>query len=161
MPTARYNLAAAVVYNASGQPVLYAIGGHDSVNTVLRRVEAYNAVTNTWTRKASLPFGRAQTNGANVIGGKIYLSGRVNSSGTTSSLYVYDPGTNVWITKASMPVHHYLHRLYRYDPATNPWSPKAPLPGARRFGAAAVLGKKAVRDRWGQWGRPARLGGRL
>jgi N-acetylneuraminic acid mutarotase len=168
MPTARYNLAAAVVYSTPGHPVLYAVGGFDSVNTELRRVEAYNALTNTWTRKANLPSGRANANGASAIGGKIYLSGGVNSIGAaTSSLYMYDPGTNSWTTKASMPVrcasglsggingrlyvlvgfcescaNRFPHRLYRYDPATNSWSRLPDSPRQHIYGAANVIDGK-------------------
>jgi N-acetylneuraminic acid mutarotase len=168
MPTARSNLAAAVVYTVSGQPVLYAIGGLDGLPTVLRRVEAYNFATNTWTQKAGLPSARAQTNGANVIGGKIYLSGGDNSTGAaSSSLYVYDPGTNAWTTKASMPVktssglsgvingklyvvvgfcencsNHFPHRLYRYDPSSNSWTRRADSPRQHIYGAANVIDGK-------------------
>ena len=78
MPTPRHGLAAAVVQNAAGQYILYAIGGccgTSSATSALARVEAYNASTNTWTRKADLPAKRANLNGAEVIGGKIYVPG--------------------------------------------------------------------------------------
>jgi N-acetylneuraminic acid mutarotase len=168
MPTARYNFTGNVVYNLAGQPILFAIGGLDLNNTVLRQVEAYNPVTNTWTRKASLPHPRAGTNGTGVIGGKIYLSGGSTSSGASSNtLYVYDPGTNTWTTKAAMPVasdrglsvavkgklyvlvgfcescsNHYPHRLYRYDPATNRWSRLADCPRQHVYGTAGMIDGK-------------------
>lgn len=168
MPTARDHLAATVVNNSSGQPVLYAIGGYDGIlNTALRRVEAYNFATNTWSQKAGLPSGRAQSNGANVIGGKIYLAGGNSSTGPTRSLYVYDPGTNSWTTKASMPVTNssgvsgvingklyvlvglcgncsapYPRRLYRYDPSSNTWTRRADCPRQHVYGAAGVFDGK-------------------
>jgi N-acetylneuraminic acid mutarotase len=163
MPTARYNLAGNVVYNSSGQPFLYAIGGYDAENTVLRQVEAYNVVTNTWSRKASLPHPRSRTNGAAVIAGKIYVSGGVSSSGgATNSLYVYDPGTNAWTTRASIPVTGFdgvsaaingklyvlvancptCSRLYRYDPINNTWTRKADCPQQHGRGAASVIDGK-------------------
>lgn len=49
MPTPRSSLAAAVIYNASHQPILYAIGGSNNTSLALRRVEAYNFATNSWT----------------------------------------------------------------------------------------------------------------
>ena len=168
MPTPRYNLAGNVVYNASGQPILYAIGGDDQNNTVIRQVEAYNFATNTWSRKASLPHPRAQTNGAAVIAGKIYVSGGVSSSGMpVNSLYVYDPASNTWLTRASMPVTGetglsgaingklyvlvgycgtcstpYPHRLYRYDPSSNTWTRRADCPRQHVFGTASVIDGK-------------------
>ncbi len=168
MPTPRYGLAGNVVNNSSGQPILYAIGGLDDNNTVLGRVEAYNAVTNTWTRKASLPHPRGRTNGTAVIAGKIYVSGGVSSSGSgTNSLYVYDPATNAWTTRASMPVTSFdgvsaaingklyvlvancptCSRLYRYDPSSNTWTRRADCPQQHGRGAASVIdGKLYVVD---------------
>jgi N-acetylneuraminic acid mutarotase len=93
MPTPRISLAAAVIYNASHQPILYAIGGVTYTSPAVRRVEAYNFATNTWTRKADLPNARAITGPASVINGKIYLVGGINAGyGLTNSLFVYDPG---------------------------------------------------------------------
>jgi Kelch motif len=71
----RVGLATAVVPNASGQSILYAIGGRAITGGSLGKVQAYNVATNTWTNKASLPIAVYSTNGAGVIGGKIYISG--------------------------------------------------------------------------------------
>jgi N-acetylneuraminic acid mutarotase len=168
MPTPRSALAAAVIYNASHQPILYAIGGSNNTSLALRRVEAYNFATNTWTRKAALPSGRWVTDGASVINGKIYLVGGLNSSGgLTSSLYVYDPATNTWSSKASLPVKtthgvsgviegklyvlvsdcdgcetRYVRRLYRYDPSSNSWTRRADCPRQHVSPAGNVIGGK-------------------
>jgi N-acetylneuraminic acid mutarotase len=75
MPTSRLGLVGAVVRNAAGQYIFYTIGGENSRNPAMSRVEAYNAATNKWTRRASLPAKRAWSNGADVIGGKIYVTG--------------------------------------------------------------------------------------
>lgn len=167
IPTARWNLAGEVVSNSSGQPILYAIGGNnfatDGSLATLARVEAYNAATNSWSRKANLPHPRARTNGAAVIGRKIYVSGGLSSSGGTSnSLYVYDPATNAWTTKASMPVASFdgvsaaingklyvlvancptCSRLYRYDPGSNTWTRRADCPQQHARGAGGVINGK-------------------
>jgi N-acetylneuraminic acid mutarotase len=76
MPSgARRDLATAVVTNAAGNSILYAIGGRTLTGGSLSRVQAYNTATNTWSWKASLPVPLYWTNGAAVIGGKIYISG--------------------------------------------------------------------------------------
>ncbi len=167
MPTGRLDLAGTVVSNSSGQPILYAIGGSnfgtDGSLATLARVEAYNAVTNSWSRKANLPHPRARTNGAAVIAGKIYVSGGLSSSGGSSnSLYVYAPATNTWATKAKMPVASFdgvsaaingklyvlvancptCSRLYRYDPGINTWTRRADCPQQHARGAGGVIDGK-------------------
>jgi N-acetylneuraminic acid mutarotase len=70
----------------------------------LSKVQAYNAATNTWSHKAPLPVPLYFTNGAAVIGGKIYVSGGDKAINVFSAeLYVYDPATNKWTRKADMP----------------------------------------------------------
>ena len=54
LPTPRGYLAA--VKGADSQ--IYALGGQDSTNTELNTVEAYQPVTNTWTRSTRRSCGR-------------------------------------------------------------------------------------------------------
>ena len=168
MPTPRSSLASAMIPNASHQPILYAIGGETSTTFAARRVEAYNFVTNTWTKKADLPLGRSVTSMTQVINGKIYLAGGFNSSHlATNTLYVYDPATNTWIRKASLPVKAaagtsgvidgklYVlvsdcfgceaipaRRLYRYDPSSDAWTRRADCPRVHQSPAGNVIGGK-------------------
>lgn len=167
MPTPRQGLATAVVQNASGQYILYAIGGccgTSGTTYALARVEAYNASTNTWTRKADLPAKRAHLNGAEVIGGKIYVPGGNDINGVaTKTLYVYNPTTNTWSQKANLPrsiaggitgviggklflltggPNGLPQRLYRYDPSTNVWTRRADSPRDHRLGSGAVINGK-------------------
>ncbi len=107
IPTARQGLTAGVINNSSGQPVLYAIGGY--VSGSVGTVEAYNFATNNWTTKAPLPTRLTRTNGAGVIGGKLYVSGGqfyntddVDIPLVVPYLYVYDPSRNTWSRKADM-----------------------------------------------------------
>jgi N-acetylneuraminic acid mutarotase len=109
LPYARWDLAVADAPNAAGQSILYAIGGRTATGAPLGRVQAYNVATNTWTWKSDMPRPLSSTNGAGVINGKIYVSGGFYSKlwsaagSITGSLFVYDPATNTWTQKRSMP----------------------------------------------------------
>jgi N-acetylneuraminic acid mutarotase len=174
MPTARSSLVAGVVNNSSSQPILYAIGGESSTES-LDRVEGYNFASNTWTRRAALPLPIRHQNGAGVIGGKVYVSGgELSAAGQETTqilpyLYVYNPSTNAWTQKASMPrpiskgitgvingklyvltglcdencTDRITRRLYRYDPVTNKWDATLPwCPESHLGGAGGVINGK-------------------
>lgn len=97
------DFATAVVPNASGQSILYVIGGRSDLPS-LGKVMAYNAATNRWAVKASLPVSLRESNGAGVIGGKIYVSGGISRTYSWyGRLYMYDPETNVWTRKSDVP----------------------------------------------------------
>jgi N-acetylneuraminic acid mutarotase len=172
MPTPRSFLATAVVPNASGKSVLYAIGGVAGSSTLLGKVQAYDVATNTWSVRASLPKVLNTTNGAVEIGGKIYLSGGESAHKTANRhLYVYDPGTDIWSQKRDMPIESYegvsgaidgklyvltscrdedrcvlagttMLAFYRYDPATDQWTSLPTPPLNHNLGAAGVIGGK-------------------
>ncbi len=114
-----------------------------------------------WTTKAPMPSGRAAA-ATGVIGGKIYVAGGSPGFGAVStSLYVFDPGTNSWGQKASTLTPLYQQAgavvngilyaaggtngfnqsaiLEAYDPAANSWSFKASMHTARVYPAAAVV----------------------
>ena len=126
----------------------------------------------TWTRKASMPIAFEGLS-LGVIGGKIYaLGGGERSAGgeempSSAQMLMYDPITNAWQRRASLPrslshvgvtvldgklyaiggftgaVHLGPQALaFVYDPKTNRWSTLASLPGVRgAVAAAAVDGK--------------------
>jgi N-acetylneuraminic acid mutarotase len=103
---------------------------------------------------------------AGVIGGKFYLAGGTKDGVLTPNLalHVYDPATNTWATKASLPSKQQgaaggaqLGKLYvaggvdltagemfatvrAYDPATNTWTAKAPMLTPRSSAAGASAG---------------------
>jgi hypothetical protein len=166
--TERSGLDGAVVTNAAGQSIFYAIGGRSLTGGSLSKVQAYNAASNTWSFKASLPVPLYGTNGTGVIGGKIYISGGLRSPRWyQSELYRYDPATNTWAERREMPnsgsggvtgvIRDKLYVLtscndedncypasgnaffYRYDPATDEWAVLPTPPSAGR-GAAGVIG---------------------
>ncbi len=105
MPGTRADLAAATVTNAAGPSIVYAIGGLNQ-GAPLKTVTAYNVASKTWTFRHALPVPLAQTNGAGVIDGKIYVSGGFSDKGLNypgSALYMYDPTANAWARKRDMP----------------------------------------------------------
>ena len=176
IPTVRQGLAGAVVQNATGQYIFYAIGGvggTDEGNLARDQVEAYNAATNTWSGRALLPAARAWIS-ASAIGGSIYVPGGADASGElTRTLYVYSPSANVWTTKAEMPVASFFNntdviagklyvltgscdvcdpleqRLYRYDPATDAWERLADPVNNHSNGVMAAIDGKLYAA-WGQ-----------
>lgn len=76
-------------------------------------VTAYNAATNTWSFPHPLPIPLAQSNGAGVINGKIYVSGGFQGNADLSiGLYVYDPATNTWARKQDLPILRDPHGGY-------------------------------------------------
>ena len=106
MPANRTNLAVATVTNAAGQSVVYAIGGLTPTGGPSAKVTAYNVATNTWTFRRPLPVPLAQTSGAGVIDGKIYVSGGYDDrSGLFpwGTLRMYDPATDTWTRKSDIP----------------------------------------------------------
>jgi N-acetylneuraminic acid mutarotase len=134
--------------------------------------EEYDPATNTWTTKASMPTARfnfaivAYQNKIYCIGGTLgvesthkWIDYDVNEA--------YDPATNTWETKSSMPTPRdslqahvvndkfYLIGGYRpdnssfgastsslnevYDPATDTWAQKAPSPYSTYGYSSAVV----------------------
>jgi N-acetylneuraminic acid mutarotase len=154
MPLELIEQVAAVVPNAAGQSILYAIGGGlaDSPKpgalAPVGEVRAYNVATNTWTSKRDMPVSRWGMNGAGVIGGKIYVTGGYTKageySGSTASLFVYNPASDTWTQKRNMPAPggggvtavirgqlyvvtfnysaNQVVRFFRYDPTKDSWT---------------------------------------
>src|SRR6266487_1011218 len=123
--------------------------------------------TNTWTTKAAMPTPRYSLGVAAVdgilyaVGGVFYQRGLAWAS--LATVEAYDPRTNTWTTKASMPTPRYslgvaaidgilyavggyksngdLATLEAYDPRTNTWTTKASMPTPRESpGVAAIDG---------------------
>jgi N-acetylneuraminic acid mutarotase len=173
----RFGLVSATVPNAAGQSILYVIGGSirgdqapGPTDSTLRIVQAYNAATDSWTNRASLPIGLYRPNSAAVIDGRIYVSGgRLRGDKHyVASLYVYDPATNAWTRKSNMPdvtwggisggiggqlyvltcpgeelcSSEHRQELYRYTPATDQWSLVSVTPVALGNPMGGTIGGK-------------------
>ncbi|MBN1357815.1 hypothetical protein JW988_03505 [Candidatus Bathyarchaeota archaeon] len=165
--TSRRGLGVAVVEGR-----IYAIGGSNSNSRYLGTNEMYDPATDTWTTKASMPTPRRDFAIA-VYKNKIYcISGESGyDSEGLGGIYsqvneVYDPATDTWETKASIPTPRYgmcsnvvygkiyvigggLHSAYPintccglnevYDPETDTWTKKTPLPISVLYAASAAV----------------------
>jgi len=107
MPTPREGFAIAVyqgkIYCIGGttQEPPYDMFGAVGVNEVARAL--YDPSTNTWQTEAPMPYPVTDLQ-ANVLDGKIYCIGGVNSSNVGSTAnQVYDPATNTWSENAPLP----------------------------------------------------------
>lgn len=122
----------------------------------------YDPGTDKWTRKADLPGATSRASGTGfAINNKGYIGLGVQDASTTNSKYLsdlweYDPATDKWSQKASLPQGElggmatfvvnnkaYLvggntsdasgsgvNDLWEYDPATDKWAKKADYPNA-------------------------------
>jgi N-acetylneuraminic acid mutarotase len=143
MPTARSGFAVAVFQNK-----IYVMGG-EIVGTGFTGInEVYDPTTDSWETKTSMSTKRDNPV-ANTVDDKIYVIGGILESESPGDPVVsdvnevYDPATDVWITKASIPNAVYTcvsavvdNKLFViggetfsggvlnqiYDPATNTWS---------------------------------------
>jgi N-acetylneuraminic acid mutarotase len=123
----------------------------------------YDPATNKWTRKADIPAKIVRAFSVSfAIDSKGYVAtGQSdNSSGdfaksqatVTNDLWEYDPSSNAWTQKASLPgkprdgamafvigdkayvgggvdsTSNYVGDFYQYDPSSDKWTPKASLP---------------------------------
>ena len=166
MPTARSELGVAVV---NGK--IYAIGGSRGIIVGYDNNEEYDPAKDTWIAKKLMPTPRGGFAIA-VFQNKIYVIGGAIRAGTgftemTLVNEVYDPATDTWSTKASMPmlkeslsanvvngkiyliggmtqsepnatVHPSTDNLV-YDPITDSWTTKTPIPTRAYSYASAVV----------------------
>jgi N-acetylneuraminic acid mutarotase len=84
--------------------IIYAVGGDASGGgNFLNVVEAYDAATNTWTTKASMPKARGGL-AVGVISDILYaVGGCCTRNGSMKTVEAYNPVTNTWFAMASMP----------------------------------------------------------
>jgi hypothetical protein len=87
---------------------IYAIGGehgHDSLHLQRSTVDAYDTVTDTWTRLDSLPTAKSHAEAATfVLDGKIVMAGgQLGNYQPTDQVVSYDPDADVWTTLPSLP----------------------------------------------------------
>ena len=175
MQQARGGLGVAVV---NGK--IYAIGGSTLSGSwpytggIVATNEEYDPASNTWSFKKPMPTPRTNF-GITVYNNKIYCIGgeeiykNESKAPLTNVNEVYDPTTDTWETKESMPTPRsdlranvvngkiYLIGGYDpnvhfepgasthnevYDPATDSWFTKEPLPAAVSLYASAVFEDK-------------------
>lgn len=169
-PTKRTEVAAGALYDK-----IYVVGGFEQpgLSNILKlsitpTLEEYDPRTDQWATKASLPVGLHHV-GLGVTGGRVYVIGGYRQSGLSvwhpvATVYAYDPGTDTWTERTSMPtprgalsVTEHDGKLYAiggyngklnsaavevYDPKTDNWSSRAPLPTPRDHLASAMISGK-------------------
>ncbi len=156
---------------AAYQNQIYVIGGWIKWETpsmvttyVTGTTQVYDVASDSWETKAAMPCARGNLQ-ANVVEGKIYLTGGRLQNGADSNInQVYDPSTNSWTEMAPLPtpVSDYasvvvdkkiyiigggrggnngnaLNLVQIYDTETNTWTYGAPLPVPAGNAAAATI----------------------
>jgi len=128
--------------------LIYVVGGYDDTlqDPFLDVVEVYHPAENRWATVSPLPQPLC---GAAVaaVNGRLYAFGGNGSSGSVSTTYAYDPQSDIWTEKQSMPegARAYataallngriyvtggwpaLTRVECYDPVEDSWSSVAPM----------------------------------
>jgi N-acetylneuraminic acid mutarotase len=170
MPTKRTEVAAAAL---NGK--IYVVGGFEKPSfgnvmnfAITPSVEVYDPATDQWTAKSPMPTGLHHV-GIGVVGGRLYVIGGYSKSGLSvwnpaATVYAYDPATDSWTERASMPtargalsMTEHDGKLYAiggydrkannaqvevYDPLHNVWTTAAPMPTPRDHLAAATIAGK-------------------
>jgi N-acetylneuraminic acid mutarotase len=151
--------------------VLATMPGEDGNFTGPSRLFRYSPATNSWVELAPAPHHHHQ-GVARVIDGKLYVAGGLTyvddditpmAPKAWGHLDVYDPATNTWISKASMPRARFggasgvldgklyvaggwtgkgspVPTLELYNPLTNAWSSRVDMPTARGYAAGSTAG---------------------
>jgi len=147
--------------------LVYVVGGYNpgvtgNIGGYLRTVEAYDPYGDRWTNPVA-PMGIPRANvGMGAVNGILYAFGGIADSGPTSVMQAYDPASNTWSYKTSLPfdgagdgvvINGILYAfsgvtdsvaagpgtVYAYDPATDTWTRRCPMPDPRvGFGAVPV-----------------------
>jgi hypothetical protein len=95
--------------DAAGRWVAYTFGGtSDEEGGTGRQVQAYDAESDTWTRKAS-QVGVYNSNGVAKLGNRLYFSGGYNEVATppsfTNLVWAYDYGRDRMLRVADLPIY--------------------------------------------------------
>lgn len=178
---ASMNKARAYLGLAAVNDKIYAIGGDQGhlmgnagtswgmTGEVTNVTEEYDLSSNEWIVKSQMPTSRARF-GIAVYQNKIYCIGGYNQQGTTYkdvwANEVYDPATDTWEVKKSLPTHRHasatnvvdgkiyviggysivthsvLNVVEVYDPETDTWETKTPPPLEVGSSASAVVDNK-------------------
>ncbi|HWY98808.1 MAG TPA: kelch repeat-containing protein [Bacteroidia bacterium] len=145
----------------------YVVGGDSSAYTAYN-LWIWNQSTNTWTTGAPMPKARKGGIGFS-INGKGYTGLGATTYGSTPilrDLLMYNPATNSWSVKDSLPdtarnnafsfvigdtayigcgdnsglfdnLGNYFNSVWKYDPNSNTWTKRASFPGGHRTGLVA------------------------
>jgi len=159
LPVPLYDANGATTINNSK---LYVTGGRTGPNgPILKTLYVYDLATNSWSRKADMPFSGSLGVQANILG-QLYVYTHPLTSGVPHLFASYNPKTNRWVR---LPPPNHSHFAYPvagsingkfyltsgqgepfadrtlevYDPVTRTWTTKSPMPTARAVASAAVV----------------------
>lgn len=177
MPQPLANMAVAALggklYVAGGNTLSYSSYSIDLLTTV----SVFDPTDGSWSQVAPLPLALAGATAA-TAGGKLYLFGGLDKDSLESDrTWEYDPATNRWRARASMPGGGRFYataatvagKIYViggwreartvevYDPASDRWSSAPPLLQGRQS-AAAVAGPDGALYVMGGRNRRSQLG---
>ena len=135
---------------------IYAIGGYSAKDRwTSGAVEEYDLATDTWTARLSMPTARDRLEVGASNNGRVYAIGGLSAGRTLNPLSIveeYDPATNSWTTRASMPTARFdlgvaaapngkiyaieghvidfrdVSTVEEYDPAADTWTMRARMP---------------------------------
>lgn len=101
-------LSAGVVPDASGQSIVYTLGGRDDDGGCGANILTYKIGTNTWSSKGYDPLVDVfNSNGVGKIGNTLYISGGESYCGGSwhidGRFWAYDPATNTLTAKPNPP----------------------------------------------------------
>lgn len=141
--------ALALTIGDSGYLIAGQRGGNSIRDAVWRFGPATATTANSWTQRPFLPAAGRSGAIAFSIGNRGYVGG----GGSRTDFWEYDPATQQWTERASLPgpveegfsidgLGYATRNLatgnfLAYDPTTNTWTPRADLPGGARSLAAS------------------------
>jgi hypothetical protein len=146
--------------------ILYSVGGFTPTGFGPNSNEAYNPTTDAWTVLAPPPGTSVSPDGGNnvaVVAGIVYMIGGNAQGFCTNANVAYNPVTNLWVVKASMPTPRcgaavvadngliyaiggtntsgsiFYSTVEVYDPGSDSWAGAAPMPTPRQGPGATVI----------------------
>lgn len=139
-----------------GQHAYAGLGGEGGMGgwAVFSDIRRLNGTLGYFDQTYSFPGGPRANAVVFTINGKAYIGGGTDGVLDKNDLWEWDPTTNLWTAKASMPTSiqggaafaaggkGYVLRtgstqFWCYDPVANTWTVKAPFPGGNRWGTSA------------------------
>lgn len=148
---------------------IYVVGGMDGNGASLASVEVYDPASNTWSSAAPMST-RRDNPGSATFDGRLYIfGGRTRDAdgtelnGTLATVEMYDPATNNWTARASMPTGRRTMVVgtlngraqvmggertntggtfvqnEEYDPATDSWRTLTPMLTSRHGAVAGTI----------------------
>lgn len=143
---------------------IYIFGGRTEGNITVDTLYKYNIPSDTWSQIPksgtwpNVKYGHVMT----AINGKLYVTGGFTGSAYDNTTWEFDPSTNKWSAKTSMPVFKYQatagvindemiviggssgsaalqNTNYAYNPTNNTWRNYTPSQSFARLGPASAV----------------------